>query len=244
MNDMAQETTVETAVQTGAEKDAQPGTRIDVVSDVICPWCYIGKRQLERALTILEQDGLHFTVHWNPFQLNPDMPPEGRDRAAYRTWKFGSLEKSKELDERTSDAAAAVGLQFRTDLMARTPNTMPAHRLVWFADRAGKQPEMMERLFQAYFTQGKDVGDLSVLADCAAEIGLDRQEVTEFLAGDLADRALRQADQAARESGVSGVPSFFLDGYGLFSGAMPAETIAQALRRGREILVKQATEGG
>jgi predicted DsbA family dithiol-disulfide isomerase len=235
MDDMAQETAV--------QQDALPGTRIDVVSDVICPWCYIGKRQLERALATLEKEGLQFTVHWNPFQLNPDMPPEGRDRAAYRAAKFGSLEKSKELDQRTSDAAAAVGLQFRTDLMTRTPNTMAAHRLVWFADRAGKQPEMVERLFQAYFTEGMDVGDHTVLGDCAAEVGLDRQEVTNFLAGDLADHALRQADQAARESGVSGVPSFFLDGYGLFSGAMPAETIAQALRRGREILVKQGTDG-
>jgi predicted DsbA family dithiol-disulfide isomerase len=237
MNDMPH-TTPETAQQ-----ESLPGTRIDVVSDVICPWCYIGKRQLERALGILEQEGLRFSVHWNPFQLNPDMPPEGRDRVAYRTWKFGSPEKSKELDQRTSDAAAAVGLQFRTDLMARTPNTMAAHRLVWFANRAGKQPEMVERLFQAYFTQGKDVGDHGVLADCAVDIGLDRQEVLDFLAGDVADHALRQADQAARESGVNGVPSFFLDGYGLFSGAMPAEKVAEALRRGREILVKQAAGG-
>jgi predicted DsbA family dithiol-disulfide isomerase len=236
MNEMAQET--------AAKQDAEAGTRIDIVSDVICPWCYIGKRQLERALATLEQEGLQFTVHWNPFQLNPDMPSEGRDRAAYRAWKFGSLEKSKELDQRTSDAAAAVGLQFRTDLMTRTPNTMAAHRLVWFADRSARQPEMMERLFQAYFIEGKDVGELAVLADCAAEIGLSRQEVTDFLASDLADQALRQADQAARESGVNGVPSFFLDGYGLFSGAMPAETIAQALRRGREILLKQTAEGG
>ncbi len=224
-------------------QDAPPGTRIDVVSDVICPWCYIGKRQLERALTMLEQEGLTFAVHWNPFQLNPDMPAEGRDRAAYRTWKFGSLEKSRELDQRTSDAAAAVGLQFRTDLMTRTPNTMAAHRLVWFAGRSGQQPAMVERLFEAYFIEGKDVGDTAVLADCAAGIGLDRQAVEDFLAGDLADQALRQADQAAREGGVNGVPSFFLDGYGLFSGAMPAETMVEALRRGRDILVKRAAEG-
>ncbi|HVY14020.1 MAG TPA: DsbA family oxidoreductase [Rhodopila sp.] len=233
----------DTTQDAAVTRDTPPGTRIDVVSDVICPWCYIGKRQLERALATLAQEGLHFSVHWNPFQLNPDMPPEGRDRAAYRTWKFGSLEKSKELDQRTSDAAAAVGLQFRTDLMTRTPNTMDAHRLVWFADRSGKQPEMVERLFQAYFTEGRDVGDHGVLADCAAEVGLDRSAVEAFLAGDLADNAMRQADQAARESGVSGVPSFFLDGYGLFSGAMPAETMVQALRRGHEILVKRAVEG-
>lgn len=234
MNDMPEETM--------APRDAVPGTRIDVVSDVICPWCYIGKRQLERALALLAEERLQFSVHWNPFQLNPDMPPEGRDRAAYRARKFGSLEKSQALDRRVSEAAAAVGLAFRTDLMTRTPNTMAAHRLIWFADRYGRQQAMVDRLFQAYFTEGKDVGDRAILADCAAEIGLDRAEVADFLAGDLADHALRQADQAARESGVNGVPSFFLDGYGLFSGAMPAETMAEALRRGREILVQRAGE--
>src|ERR1700679_809285 len=109
------------------------GERIDIVSDVICPWCYIGKRQLERALATLEREGLRFQVRWNPFQLNPDMPKEGRDRAAYRAWKFGSVEKSAALDKRITDAAPSVGLAFRTDLMTRTPNTIDAHRLIWFA---------------------------------------------------------------------------------------------------------------
>lgn len=220
------------------------GTRIDVVSDVICPWCYIGKRQLERALDSLARDGLRFTVHWNPFQLNPGLPKEGTDRASYRTWKFGSLEKSRELDQRTAEAAEGVGLNFRHDLMTRTPNTMQAHRLVWFAASAGLQDAMVERLFQAYFVEGKDVGDDVVLADEAAAIGLNRADVVAFLEGDLADAELRAADQAAREQGVNGVPSFFLDGYSLFSGAQPAEVMAQALRKGREILVKRAAEGG
>src|SRR5476651_2375979 len=96
------------------------GTRIDIVSDAICPWCYVGKRQLERALAILAQEGLEFQVHWNPFQLNPDMPKEGRDRGAYRAWKFGSAEKAAELDQRITEAAANAGLAFRTDLMTRT----------------------------------------------------------------------------------------------------------------------------
>src|SRR4029077_21222991 len=109
------------------------GARIDIVSDAICPWCYIGKRQLERALALLGQEGLHFSVHWNPFQLNPDMPKEGRDRAAYRARKFGSAERARELDERVANAAAGVGLQLRQDLMLRTPNTLDAHRLIWFA---------------------------------------------------------------------------------------------------------------
>ena len=188
------------------------GTRIDIVSDAICPWCYIGKRQLERALAMLATEGLTFSVHWNPFQLNPDMPKEGRDRAAYRAWKFGSVEKAAALDQRITEAAAGVGLAFRTDLMTRTPNTIDAHRLIWFAGQNGVQDEVMEAVFKAYFTAGGDIGEHAVLADRAAEAGLDREDVMRFLASDLADKEMRAGDQAAREAGVSGVPSFFLDG--------------------------------
>lgn len=220
-------------------QQASAGTRIDIVSDAICPWCYIGKRQLERALAALAQEGLRFEVHWNPFQLNPDMPKEGRDRASYRAWKFGSAAKAAELDLRITEAAANVGLPFRTDLMTRTPNTIDAHRLIWLAGVKGRQDAAMEAVFKAYFIDGRDIGEPAVLAGCAAEAGLDAEEAALFLAGKEADAEMRAADQAAREAGVSGVPSFFLDGYGLFSGAMPADTIATALRRGREILQKQ-----
>jgi predicted DsbA family dithiol-disulfide isomerase len=212
------------------------GTRIDIVSDAICPWCYIGKRQLERALATLALEGLAFEVHWNPFQLNPDMPKEGRDRAEYRAWKFGSAEKAAALDQRVSEAAAAVGLGFRMDLITRTPNTIDAHRLVWLAGQRGCQDAVMEAVFKAYFIEGRDIGAPAVLEECAAAAGLQLQDVAAFLAGDLAETEMRAADQAARQAGVSGVPSFFLDGYALFSGAMPAETIAQALRRGRAVL--------
>jgi len=224
------------------------GTRIDIVSDAICPWCYIGKRQLERALAILGQEGLHFSVHWNPFQLNPDMPAEGRDRAAYRAWKFGSAEKAAALDARITEAAAGVGLAFRADLMTRTPNTIKAHRLIWFAEQKdaaleqsrGLQDATMEAVFKAYFIRGGDIGETEILVACAVEAGLDAGEVTAFLTGSLAEQEMRAADNAAREAGVSGVPSFFLDGYGLFSGAMPAETMADALRRGRQVLRERA----
>ncbi len=216
------------------------GTRIDIVSDAICPWCYIGKRQLERALATLAQEGLHFSVHWNPFQLNPDMPKEGRDRAAYRAWKFGSAERARELDERIIDAASRVGLAFRTDLMLRTPNTLDAHRLIWLAGREGVQDATMEAVFAAYFVQGRDIGEAAVLADCAAAAGMDRATVLEFLAGDVAAQEMLAADKSAREAGVSGVPSFFLDGYGLYSGAQPAETMAEALRKGQQILRQRA----
>jgi predicted DsbA family dithiol-disulfide isomerase len=216
------------------------GQRIDIVSDAICPWCYIGKRQLERALATLEEEGLRFSIHWNPFQLNPDMPPEGRDRAAYRAMKFGDPERVRQIDERVAGAAADVGLPFRLDLIQRTPNTLDAHRLIWLAGREGVQDAVMEAVFAAYFTQGRDIGDRDVLADCAALGGMDRASVADFLAGAVAAQEMLAADRAAREANVNGVPSFFLDGYGLYSGAMPAATMAEALRKGNQILRQRA----
>jgi predicted DsbA family dithiol-disulfide isomerase len=226
--------------QGAAQTAASVGSRIDIVSDAICPWCYIGKRQLERALALLAPEGLHFSVHWNPFQLNPDMPKGGRDRVAYRAVKFGSAERARELDERVASAAAGVGLSFRQDLMLRTPNTLDAHRLIWLAGKEGVQDAAMEAVFAAYFTQGRDIGDSAVLADCAAEAGMDRASVAEFLAGNVAANEMLAADRAAREADVNGVPAFFLDGYSLFSGAMPADTMAGALRTGQQILRQRA----
>ena len=220
--------------------ESATGLRIDIVSDAVCPWCYIGKRQLERALTTLSQEGLNFSVHWNPFQLNPDMPKEGRDRAAYRAQKFGNPERVREMDERVTGAAANVGLAFRLDLIQRTPNTLDAHRLIWLAGREGVQDAVMEAVFVAYFTQGRDIGDHDVLAECAAIGGMDRASVADFLSGEVAAQEMLAADRAAREAGVNGVPSFFLDGYSLYSGAMPADTMAEALRKGHHILRQRA----
>ena len=148
---------------------------------------------MERALAALAPEGLHFSVHWNPFQLNPDMPKEGRDRAAYRAMKFGSADRARELDERVAAAAAGVGLRFRQDLMLRTPNTIDAHRLIWLAGReqsapaaAGLQGAAMEAVFEAYFIQGRDIGDVEVLADCGVLAGMDRTTLADFLAGDAA----------------------------------------------------------
>ena len=220
-----------------------PGTRIDIVSDAICPWCYIGKRQLERALASLDAEGLSFSVRWNPFQLNPDMPPEGVARAAYRAAKFGSAERSAALDARVSEAAAGVGLAFALDRQARTPNTIAAHRLIRWAFLQGGpavQDAAMEAVFHAYFIAGRDTGDAGVLADCAAEAGLDRAVAASFLASDAEADAVRAADAEARASGVSGVPSFFLDGYFLFSGAVPAEQMEAAFRQARGILLQRA----
>jgi predicted DsbA family dithiol-disulfide isomerase len=191
---------------------------------------------MERALTALGGEGLAFSIHWNPFQLNPEMAKEGVDRAQYRAWKFGSAEKAAALDARIVEAAAQVGLEFHPERIKRTPNTIDAHRLIWFAGQKYVQDAAMEAVFRAYFIDARDIGQHAVLTDCAVAAGLDRDEVTAFLSGGLADKEMRAADQAAREAGVSGVPSFFLDGYALFSGAMPADAMANAFRQGNKVL--------
>ena len=121
--------------------------RIDVISDAICPWCYIGKRQLERALALLAEKGLRFDVAWHPFQLNPDMPAEGWDRKEYRIQKFGSWEKSQAMDARITETAAGIGLEFHLDRLTRTPNTVNAHRAIWLAGQHGVQDAVLEALF-------------------------------------------------------------------------------------------------
>jgi predicted DsbA family dithiol-disulfide isomerase len=217
-----------------------PIARIDVISDAICPWCFIGKRHLEGALAELAGDGLVFDVAWHAFQLNPDMPEEGVDRRAYRIQKFGSWEKSLELDARITEAGAAAGLAFRTDLMRRTPNTLAAHRTVRLARAHGVQDAVMERVFVAYFQEGRDIGDPEVLDACAAEAGVPAGAVAAMLAGDEGRDEVLAEDLGARRSGINGVPSFAMQGHLLFSGAMPAETMAQAFRRAWGILKDQA----
>src|SRR5690349_19404643 len=158
--------------------------RIDVISDAICPWCYIGKRHLERALDILEKDKLRFTVAWHPFQLNPDMPAEGVDRQQYRLAKFGSAERSRQMDERITEVAAGVGIEFHLDKLTRTPNTLKAHRLIRLAGQKGVQDGVVEALFKAYFCNGADLGGDTALADAGSQGGLEREAILAMLAGD------------------------------------------------------------
>ena len=146
--------------------------QIEVISDVICPWCFIGKRHLEGALAQLAGEGLVFTNAWRPYQLNPDMPSEGISREMYRTAKFGSLAHSRELDTHVAKAGQLVGLEFNFDRISRTPNTVEAHRAIRAAAAAGLQDAMVERLFVAYFKEGQDIGQPAVIAGLAGEIGL------------------------------------------------------------------------
>ena len=219
---------------------AKPVGRIDVISDAICPWCYIGKRHLERALALLDKQGLHFTVAWHPFQLNPDMPREGVDRAQYRLAKFGSAERSRQLDERITETAATVGLEFHLDKLTRTPNTLDAHRLIRLAGQHGVQDGVVEALFEGYFCDGADIGNAEVLTRLGVEGGLERDDITAMLASDAGLKEVAAADRMARNAGIQGVPSFALQGHVLFSGAVPADEMAQAFRRAWEILKNRA----
>ena len=214
--------------------------RIDIVSDAICPWCYIGKRQLERALALLRPQGLEFQVAWHPFQLNPDMPAEGVDRAEYRLAKFGSLEKTQQMDARITGTAATLGLEFHLDRLTRTPNTVAAHRTIWLAGEHGVQDAVVEALFDAYFCQGADLGDTALLTDIAVRAGLDRAALDAMFAGDAGLDIVLQGDMAARRGGISGVPSFLMGGYLLFSGAVPAEQMAEAFTHAWKVLSTRA----
>jgi len=219
---------------------AKPVGRIDVISDAICPWCYIGKRQLERALDLLAAQRLNFTVAWHPFQLNPDMPREGVDRAQYRLAKFGSAERSRQLDERITETAATVGLEFHLERLSRTPNTLNAHRLIRLAGQKGVQDGVVEALFEGYFCNGADIGTDDVLTALGVEGGLEREDIAAMLAGDVGTKEVVAADRMARNAGIQGVPSFALQGHVLFSGAVPAEEMAQSFRHAWDMLKNRA----
>jgi predicted DsbA family dithiol-disulfide isomerase len=213
--------------------NAPQALHLDLISDTICPWCYVGKRHLEAALPILVAEGLTFKIRWRPFQLNPDMPKEGRDRRAYRSAKFGSWEKSLALDAQVASAGAADGLQFHHELMAKTPNTLASHILIRLAHDIGGatlQDRMIEALFAAYFTLGRDVGDAQVLADIGQAAGIDRAVTFAALEKPANSAGVTEDENLARRIGLNGVPSIVLNGEYLFSGAQPVSTIVTALR--------------
>lgn len=202
---------------------------IEVISDAICPWCWVGKRRLESALEALSPE-ITATVTWRPFELNADMPKAGLDRRAYRSRKFGSWEHSQRLDAQVAAAAKGDGLDFRHDRMERTPNTLDAHRLIWLAGREDRQDAVVEGLFSAYFHEGRDVGAADVLITVGAAAGLDADRVSTMLAsGEGANEVAAELDRAAGLR-VSGVPTVVVNGRPLFSGAIRSELIEAHLR--------------
>jgi len=191
--------------------------RIDIVADVICPWCFIGKRRLETALA--QRPAIAPDITWRPFQLNPDMPAEGMPREAYLAAKFGGQAHAKRINQAAVDAGNSVGIPFAFEKIQRTPNTLAAHRLVRFAQREGRATELVDRLFAGYFIEGRDIGNSDVLAAIAGESGLDPATARAFLAG-TSERAEVLADDAgARRLGINAVPCFIFDGQYAISGA-------------------------
>jgi predicted DsbA family dithiol-disulfide isomerase len=203
-------------------------SQLIIVSDVICPWCFIAKRNLRMAL---ERAGhqLQLKITWRPFELNPTMPAEGMDRRTYRSTKFGSWEYSQSLDMQVAAAGMRAGIEFRHDLMVRTPNTLNAHRLIWLAEQEGMQDAVVEALFQAYFTEGSDVGDPRTLIEIGVGGGMDEQTVAGMLAGTRGVDEVRLQEQAALAGGISGVPTFMIGDRILFSGALKPETMVARL---------------
>ena len=201
---------------------------IDIYSDVICPWCYVGKRRLERALQVW--DGAPVNVRWRPFQLNPTMPRNGMDRREYLDMKFGGPTAARTIYDQVSAAGAAEGIQFAFERMTRTPNTFTAHRLVWWAGRQGKQDEMVEMLFRRYFLEGGDIGHIDTLSQAAADAGFDRAIAATFLAGDEGVEEVKVEESTGHRLGIRGVPYFVINGTSALSGAQPPEQLVAAFR--------------
>jgi predicted DsbA family dithiol-disulfide isomerase len=204
---------------------------IDVVSDVICPWCFIGKKNLEAAAGELE--GIDLTIAWRPYQLDPTIPPQGRDRRQYMEAKFGGPEKTRAIHQRVSDAGKGAGIDFDFDAIEVSPNTLDAHRLIRWAGGSGLdvQDRLVTRLFELYFQEGVNIGDHEVLAGVARECGLDETLVRELLASEADTTNVQREIAQAQQMGVTGVPFFIIDGKYAVTGAQPPEVLADALRQ-------------
>jgi len=204
--------------------------QVEIYSDVVCPWCFVGQRRFERAVEMLN-DNHEVQVTWKPFQLNPWIPPEGMDRAEYRKAKFGSAERSSGMDGRLQAVGREEGIELAFDRIKRTPNTFDAHRLIWLAEQKGQQIPVVDALFRGYFQEGKDIGDQAVLTALAAEAGLDADEVRTFLASQSGVSEVDEEESVGRSLGIDGVPFFLFAGkYGV-SGAQPAEVMANVIQQ-------------
>src|SRR5258706_1768420 len=203
---------------------------IAIYSDLICPWCYIGKRRMEEALRQLPAHA-QVSRSWHPFQLNPEIPREGLNRKMYRSKKFGSWERSQAMDAQVAAAGRSVGIKFRYDLQTHTPNTFDSHRLIWLAGVSGVQDAVVEALFHAYFCEGANFSDRKKLIEIGVSAGLDAPHMECSFARDESASAVREEEQQARTLGISGVPFYLINQTVSFSGAQPAETFLDALRR-------------
>ena len=202
-------------------------TTLDIFSDPVCPWCYLGKANLDRAL---ESHPDHpFAVQWHPFQLNPDMPPEGVDKHSYLLQRFGSQQQLDAIHDRFREIARQNGVQMDPDTPKRIPNTMNAHRVIHWAGLETRQTRAVSALMRAYWVEGRDIGNLGVLADIAAGIGMDRAVTERLLASDADLDEVRTRESHARARGVTAVPTFIIDNQYVVSGAQPPEMWGNAI---------------
>lgn len=208
--------------------------KLDIISDPICPWCYIGKTRLERALA--QRPDHPFTIEWHPFQLNPDMPADGMDRRQYLELKFGGKEAAVKVYSQIAEAAQEDGLRLNLAAIKRTPNTLDAHRLIHWAGIEGQQTPVVSALFAAYFEQGLDISDPEVLARIATAHKMDGAAIRALLQSDADRDDIRARDTHSRERGVQGVPMFIVGGQHALSGAQPTDLWLQAID---EILAQQ-----
>jgi predicted DsbA family dithiol-disulfide isomerase len=214
--------------------------KIDIVSDVVCPWCYIGKRRIEEALALVPD--VPVEVHFRPYFLNPWVPREGISREDYLTTKFGSVDAYKGIAGRVVAAANEEGLSYRPDLVQRQPNTTDCHRLIHWAEAIGKAAEMKQRLMELYFRDGGDLTDTEVLVQAAADVGLDADDVRRRLASDEDVALVSGQAQEAADKGVSGVPTYVFAQKYAVSGAQAPELLARAIRQVSAEVNAQAAE--
>ncbi len=201
--------------------------QLDIYSDVICPWCYVGKARLDEALQTIGTS-LNIKTTWKPFELNPTMPSEGTDRKEYMLKKFGTADFSG-MQNRLSTAGAENGVKFNFAIMTRVPNTFNAHRLIWFAEKQGRQHELSEVLFRKYFFDGKDLGDIDNLVSAAEEAGLNAASTRQFLNSTKGVVEVRKEEQEGREMGISAVPTFIVNGEIVASGAISSSELVSLI---------------
>jgi predicted DsbA family dithiol-disulfide isomerase len=201
--------------------------KLDIMSDPICPWCYIGKAHLDRALA--SEPDHPFLIEWHPFQLNPDMPAQGMDRRAYLEGKFGGKEAAVKAYAPVVEHAQKAGLTINFEAMKRTPNTLDAHRLIHWAGIEGRQTAAVSSLFKAYFVDARDIGNAEVLADIADGIDLDASVISRLLASDSDVQDIRDRDAHSRKMGINSVPTFIIGGKHAVPGAQPPELWKQVL---------------
>ena len=203
--------------------------KIDIVSDTICPWCFVGKRRLEAALA--EQLDLDVEIVWHPYQLNPTTPKEGVDRKDYLREKFGTETYPEQMLGALAEAGQSTGIEFKFNSMNRVPNTIDSHRVLHWARETGQQNALAEILFRRYFLDNEDIGDIETLTAAAVEAGMDADLVRERLSGDADDEAVRAEAQYASQMGISGVPTFIIDNKYAVQGAQTAEVFLQVFAK-------------